>query len=100
MNPFEEMETGLEIIQSKLVENMNETIKIFYDFEAVDFKEFLQKEDIDFSIETCLEIQKYLKITRATIDAYVDAREVYLECLGMSNEKSLKNTPLVKKGEP
>lgn len=100
MNPFEEMEAGLDIIKDKIAENFKETIKIFYDFEKVDFQEFLQKEDIDFAIETCLEIQRYLKATRATIDAYVDAREIYLECLGMPNEKSLKATPLVNKGEP
>ena len=100
MDALEEMETGLDIILSKLKSRLHETINIFYDFETTTFEDFASKEEIEILVTSCLEIQRGLKETRVALEAYLDAREVYLECLGMDAEPSLAKTPIVKKGEP
>jgi hypothetical protein len=99
MNSFEEMELGLDVILEKVNEKRSDLLKLFYDFDAVKFQDFVTADDINFVISTSLEVQRALKDLRVTIEAYLDAREVYLTCLDMPNEKSLKNTPLVKKGD-
>lgn len=98
MNPFEEMELGLDIILEKVNEKREELLQLFYDFDAVKFQDFVTADDINFVITTSLEVQRALKDLRMTIESYLDAREVYLTCLDKPNEKSLKNTPLMERG--
>lgn len=97
MNALEEMEASLDIILAKAKERLYETIAIFYDFDHCKLQDFVSREEVEALIESSIAIQKNLKETRIALEAYIDAREVYLACVDMPNEKSLKDTPICQK---
>jgi hypothetical protein len=98
MNALEEIEQNLDIILAKTKEKLNATIAVFYDFDVCKLQNFVSREELEALVESALSIQTNLKETRQALEAYINAREIYLACLGI-DEKNLDEMPITKKGD-